>query len=144
MRPSSLGGYLPSFSRYHLFSLYVGWRGEGWRKRREGGGEREGESLAKATAFVAELLAHSPVTLVSFLSTYLGSQDANHIPKASQTIFPPWMESNMCSPFGTKCLSSVSVTFHRRESTGLMLFCPPLLLNCREKPSSWTMGQGWG
>ena len=55
-------------------------------------------------------LDHLPsrVTLVSSWSAYLGSQDANHIPKASQTIFPPWMESNMCSPFGTKCLSSVS------------------------------------
>jgi hypothetical protein len=124
------------------------WRREGEKEEgREGGRERrrEGGSLAKATAPASGLLAHSPVTLISFLSTHLGSQDANHIPKASQTIFLHWKASNMCSPFGTKRLSSVSVTFHRQESTGLLLFCLPLLSRAAERrPPSQTAGQGCG
>lgn len=148
MRTSSLESYLPSFSGYCLFSLYVGYLCfsplPGFLM--EGGGrdgEGEGGSLAKATAPTAGLTAHSPVTLISFFSTHLGSQDANHIPKARQTIFPPWMESNMCSPFGTKCLSSVSVTFRRRESTGFLLFCLPLLSRAAERslpPRLWGRG----
>jgi hypothetical protein len=39
---------------------------------------REAGTLAKATAWEAGLLAHSPVTFISSQSAHLGSWDANH------------------------------------------------------------------
>lgn len=150
------GGDLPSFSGYCLFPLYVGSLClsllPGFLM--EGGGGAvscQGHSTCSWTPY-----SPSRMTLISSWSAYLGSQDANHIPKASQTIFPPWMESNMCSPFGTKCLSSVSdlpqMTVHRvpivLPSFSLQRYSqskPFLLEQCRGRghltEPAWMQGQ---
>lgn len=100
-------------------------------------------ALAKATAPAAGLLTRSPVTLISSWSASLGSQDANHIPKASQTIFPPWMESNMCSPFGTKCLSSVS-DLPQTSVHWVPIVLPSFSLRGCSQPKPFLLGSGGG
>lgn len=145
MRPSSLGGYLPSFSGYCLFFFYVGYLCfsplPGFLM--EGGG-REGEQeggrvSCQGHSSCTGLLAHSPVTLISLLPTHLGSQDANHIPKASlptldgvQHVLTIWDKVFLL------CVCDL------RESTGFLLFCLPLLSRAAEEAFLPDCGAGVG